>query len=193
MPAGPGFNRGEKGGSHSNWGPGRGQGGAARAGALALDLRPLCVADDVPPTCTHAPALALQQSRLDSCALCSHRARAPCFGLPLPGLDACVCVDNGLLPACPLFSACSPPPPFPVPRPPAPRLSLLPSVDAFPRQQVSGFYVGPDPPRNLVRFAYCKDDAKLHAAVERLTKYLGPGGKGAPATAASEANGEGAQ
>lgn len=48
--------------------------------------------------------------------------------------------------------------------------------------QISGFYVGPNPPRHLVRFAYCKRDEKLHAAVERLEKYLGPGGKGAPGT-----------
>ena len=40
--------------------------------------------------------------------------------------------------------------------------------------QISGFYVGANPPTHLVRFCYCKEDAKLHAAVERLTKYLGP-------------------
>uniref|UniRef100_A0A7S0RQZ7 Aminotransferase class I/classII large domain-containing protein n=1 Tax=Chlamydomonas leiostraca TaxID=1034604 RepID=A0A7S0RQZ7_9CHLO len=48
---------------------------------------------------------------------------------------------------------------------------------------ISGFYIGPNPPRHLVRFAYCKDDAKLLAAVERLEKYLGPGGPGAPSKA----------
>lgn len=52
-----------------------------------------------------------------------------------------------------------------------------------PTMQISGFYVGPNPPRHLVRFAYCKDDAKLMAAVERLEKYLGPDGAGAPSKA----------
>lgn len=37
---------------------------------------------------------------------------------------------------------------------------------------ISGFYVGPNPPKHLVRFAYCKDDSKLHAAIDRLQKYL---------------------
>nr|QKY14876.1 pyridoxal phosphate-dependent aspartate aminotransferase (PLPAT) [Polytomella parva] len=36
----------------------------------------------------------------------------------------------------------------------------------------SGFYVGPNPPRHLVRFCYCKDDSKIKAALERLEKYL---------------------
>lgn len=38
--------------------------------------------------------------------------------------------------------------------------------------QISGFYVGENPPTHLVRFCYCKEDGKLSAAAERLRKYL---------------------
>jgi aspartate/methionine/tyrosine aminotransferase len=40
-------------------------------------------------------------------------------------------------------------------------------------------------PRSLVRFCFCKDDAKLAAAAERLEAYLGKGGAGAAAGAAA--------
>lgn len=40
--------------------------------------------------------------------------------------------------------------------------------------QISGFYIGENPPKHLVRFAYCKEDEKLHAAVKRLRAYLHP-------------------
>ncbi|GFR39762.1 hypothetical protein Agub_g246 [Astrephomene gubernaculifera] len=59
----------------------------------------------------------------------------------------------------------------------AKRLTVEGGVTTIP---VSGFYVGPQPPTHLVRFCYCKEDAKLAAAVERLGAYLGPGGKGCP-------------
>lgn len=36
----------------------------------------------------------------------------------------------------------------------------------------SGFYVAPDPPRTLVRFAFCKSDDKLHSALKRLESYF---------------------
>ncbi|KAL6755596.1 pyridoxal phosphate-dependent transferase [Haematococcus lacustris] len=49
------------------------------------------------------------------------------------------------------------------------RLTVEAGVTLIP---ISGFYVGPDPPRHLVRFAYCKDDAKLEAACQRLGTYL---------------------
>jgi hypothetical protein len=38
--------------------------------------------------------------------------------------------------------------------------------------QISGFYVTPDPPKTLVRFAFCKTDTKLLDAVARLEAYL---------------------
>jgi len=51
----------------------------------------------------------------------------------------------------------------------AQRLTVEAGVTVIP---VSGFYIGPDPPKHLVRFCYCKDDAKLHAACQRLEAYL---------------------
>lgn len=38
--------------------------------------------------------------------------------------------------------------------------------------QISGFYVSASPPVHLVRFCYCKEDAKLIAAGERLAAYF---------------------
>ncbi|KXZ55357.1 hypothetical protein GPECTOR_3g487 [Gonium pectorale] len=59
----------------------------------------------------------------------------------------------------------------------AKRLTVEGGVTTIP---VSGFYVGPAPPSHLVRFCYCKEDAKLQAAVANLKAYLGPGGGGCP-------------
>jgi aspartate/methionine/tyrosine aminotransferase len=60
----------------------------------------------------------------------------------------------------------------------AKRLTVEGGVTTIP---ISGFYVGPSPPTHLVRFCYCKEDAKLQAAVERLKAYLHGAGKGAGA------------
>jgi len=43
---------------------------------------------------------------------------------------------------------------------------------------VSAFYASPDAPRTLVRFAFCKDAAKIEAAGQRLAAYFGAGGAG---------------
>lgn len=51
----------------------------------------------------------------------------------------------------------------------AQRLTVDAGVTTIP---VSGFYVSPEPPKHLVRFCYCKDDAKLIAACERLEAYF---------------------
>lgn len=59
----------------------------------------------------------------------------------------------------------------------AKRLTVEGGVTTIP---ISGFYVGPSPPTHLVRFCYCKEDAKLEAAVAALKVYLGPGGQGHP-------------
>ncbi|KAG2492863.1 hypothetical protein HYH03_008781 [Edaphochlamys debaryana] len=64
----------------------------------------------------------------------------------------------------------------------AKRLTVEGGVTTIP---ISGFYVGPSPPTHLVRFCYCKEDAKLKAAGERLRAYLGPGGKGCPEPASA--------
>jgi hypothetical protein len=40
--------------------------------------------------------------------------------------------------------------------------------------QVSAFYHSTQRPHHLVRFAFCKQDATLLAAVERLEAYFGP-------------------
>lgn len=64
----------------------------------------------------------------------------------------------------------------------AQRLTIEGGVTTIP---ISGFYVGEAPPTHLVRFCYCKDDAKLHAAVERLDKYIT--GLGLKPEAAAEA------
>ncbi len=45
--------------------------------------------------------------------------------------------------------------------------------------QISGFYVSEGAPRHFIRFCFCKQDAKLQAACDRLQTYFGPGGKGA--------------
>jgi aspartate/methionine/tyrosine aminotransferase len=54
---------------------------------------------------------------------------------------------------------------------------------------VSAFYTGEARPRHLVRFCFCKEDAKLLAACERLESYLGgaAGGSGASNGAAAAA------
>ncbi|KAG1675147.1 hypothetical protein FOA52_003370 [Chlamydomonas sp. UWO 241] len=52
----------------------------------------------------------------------------------------------------------------------AQRLTVEAGVTVIP---VSAFYVSDAPPRHLVRFCYCKDDAKIAAACERLEAYLG--------------------
>ena len=41
--------------------------------------------------------------------------------------------------------------------------------------QVSAFYTSADPPRNLVRFCFCKTDEKLQSACQRLRQYFGQG------------------
>jgi len=38
---------------------------------------------------------------------------------------------------------------------------------------VSAFYAGPDAPSTFARFAFCKQDAVLDAAIERLKKHFG--------------------
>ena len=38
--------------------------------------------------------------------------------------------------------------------------------------QVSAFYMSKDPPRNLVRFCFCKTDEKLQNASKRLHQYF---------------------
>ncbi len=38
---------------------------------------------------------------------------------------------------------------------------------------VSAFYYSKQRPHNLVRFCFCKDDAKILSACERLEPYLG--------------------
>ena len=39
--------------------------------------------------------------------------------------------------------------------------------------QVSAFYISKPAPQHLVRFCFCKTDAKLEEAVRRLKAYLG--------------------
>lgn len=52
----------------------------------------------------------------------------------------------------------------------AKRLTVEAGVTTIP---TSGFYISEDRPTHLVRFCYCKDDAKLLSACDRLEKYLG--------------------
>uniref|UniRef100_A0A7S3VSG2 Aminotransferase class I/classII large domain-containing protein n=1 Tax=Dunaliella tertiolecta TaxID=3047 RepID=A0A7S3VSG2_DUNTE len=49
------------------------------------------------------------------------------------------------------------------------RLTIEAGVTLIP---ISGFYVSPDPPKQLVRFAFCKDDSKLNTALDKLRAYL---------------------
>lgn len=49
------------------------------------------------------------------------------------------------------------------------RLALEAGVALIP---TSGFYVAPDPPTTLVRFAFCKSDDKIHAALRCLEAYF---------------------
>ena len=39
--------------------------------------------------------------------------------------------------------------------------------------QVSALYAGADPPTHMVRFCFCKHDAKLDAACDALARYFG--------------------
>ena len=49
------------------------------------------------------------------------------------------------------------------------RLTVEAGVTLIP---VSAFYASEQAPRHLVRFAFCKDDAKLLGACDRLEEYL---------------------
>ena len=51
----------------------------------------------------------------------------------------------------------------------AKRLTIEAGVTTIP---ISGFYLSEGAPTHLVRFCYCKDDAKLHAACDKLEVYL---------------------
>ncbi|GAX86378.1 hypothetical protein CEUSTIGMA_g13790.t1 [Chlamydomonas eustigma] len=51
----------------------------------------------------------------------------------------------------------------------AKRLTIEAGVTTIP---ISGFYLSPNPPKHLVRFCFCKEDAKLHVACDRLESYF---------------------
>lgn len=51
---------------------------------------------------------------------------------------------------------------------------------------VSAFYTGEVRPHHLVRFCFCKEDAKLLAACERLEAYLGKAGNSTAAAAVQQ-------
>lgn len=58
----------------------------------------------------------------------------------------------------------------------AKRLTVEAGVTSIP---ISGFYLSEEKPTHLLRFCYCKEDAKILAACERLEAYVGGGsGKG---------------
>lgn len=64
------------------------------------------------------------------------------------------------------------------------RITKEAGVTALP---VSAFYVSDAPPRNLIRFCFCKNDAKLEDAGQKLAKYFVPASRNQQATQAAVA------